>query len=130
MASDDAQTVTVSKMPYSERQLLIVTEDALAKAARREERAAGRQQPDGIDWAKIVEAAARDFIPLPFASVLWELSREAIRAWGRARASGLQVLAIGKTEASNLNFPPGHPRDGVLYIGHPAKPSVYYTTAE
>lgn len=29
-----------------------------------------------------------------------------------------------------LKFPLGHPRNGVLYIGHPAKPDVYYTMAE
>ena len=43
---------------------------------------------------------------------------------------GIDIVQISKSEASTIIFPPGHPRDGVLYIAHSAKPDVYYTTAE
>ncbi len=62
--------------------------------------------------------------------VLIELTREAIKSWSRARDSGVNVLLIGRSEAQALTFPPGHPRDSVLYVGHPTNPTVYYTMAE
>lgn len=40
------------------------------------------------------------------------------------------MLPIGKSDATEIIFPPGHPREGLLYIGHPAIPRVYYCTAD
>jgi len=117
-------------LPYSDRQLIVVTEDALVKATQKEQRKAVKEQPHGIDWKRIAEAAVLDVMPLPFGRLLTEVTREAIRAWGRARDSGVQVLPVGKAVAQEFTFPPGHPRDGVLYIGHPAVRNIYYTMAE
>ncbi|MET3916844.1 hypothetical protein ABID97_003626 [Variovorax sp. OAS795] len=57
------------------------------------------------------------------------LAKEAYDAWVKARDSGLNVMQISNTEASQLSFPPGHPRPGTLYVAHPATSTVYYTTA-
>ena len=50
-------------------------------------------------------------------------------AAARARDSGVDVLTVASTEAASLTFPPGHPRDRVLYVGHPAAPTTYYAAA-
>lgn len=71
-----------------------------------------------------------DVIPVPFTQTIGIVAREAFRAWGKAKDDGLKVLPVGKKAAAAISFPPGHPREGVLYIGHPAKPKVYYTMAE
>jgi hypothetical protein len=54
-------------------------------------------------------------------------------------ASG-QLLALGDHLTSlrfvahegleNVAFPPGHPRNKTLYVGHPLKPRIYYLAAE
>jgi hypothetical protein len=44
--------------------------------------------------------------------------------------NGFYCLPISQSEAQTLDFPPGHPRSKVLYIGHPAVPTLYYTTAQ
>lgn len=42
---------------------------------------------------------------------------------------GITILPVMRSEASALDFPAGHPRDGVVYVGNPALSSVYYTAA-
>lgn len=118
------------ELPYSSRQLIVVTDDVIVEAAKQEERKAVQVRQDGLDWKKITEAIVFDVIPLPLGRTIAEVTREAIKAWGRARDNGLLVLPVGSTTAKLLSFPPGHPRDGVLYIGHPALPNVYYTLAD
>jgi hypothetical protein len=61
--------------------------------------------------------------------LLVEITKEAVQAWSRARARGVRILHVGKTEAQSIHVPPGHPGEGVLSIGHPALANVYDTTA-
>lgn len=114
--------------PYSDRQLVIVADDEIVTAARKAEHEALLDKND-INWQKIGEVALHAFLGgTPY--LIAEVAKEAIKAWSRARAKGINILAVKKSEATKISFPPGHPRDGVLYIGHPAMPNVYYTTAE
>lgn len=121
------EQANVLELPYSDRQLIVVTEDEVARVTRKSGWQS-RQEKNGIDWARIGEIAFRDMFP--FGNILAEITKETIRAWGRAKENGVSILPVGKSEALDLGFPPGHPREGLLYIGHPAIPSVYYTTAE
>jgi len=130
MSENDNYDINILDLPYSERQLIVVTEDAIAEAAKKEERKSIEVSKQGVDWARIAEASLLDVLPIPFSRVITEVSREAIKAWGRARDRGLNVLPVGKSKIQQIAFPPGHPRDGILYIGHPAQSNVYYTIAE
>jgi hypothetical protein len=42
----------------------------------------------------------------------------------------LGILMIGRAEAAVLRFDHGHPLTDVLYVGHPARPDLYYPAAE
>ena len=113
---------------YSDRQLIVVTTDEVVKASREAEKQAA-EQDRGIDWSRIGDLAFK----IMFGGAVYmiaEATREAVKAWSKARENGIQILQIGKTESETIDFPPGHPREGLLYIGHPAIPNVYYTTAE
>jgi len=125
-----SETINFLERPYSDRQLIVVTEDELADAAKKEERKTLAEKQQGIDWKRIAETAILDVIPIPFTRLTAEITREAFLAWGRAKQEGVQVTPVGKKNCSNIKFPIGHPRDGVLYIGHPAVPNVYFTMAE
>jgi hypothetical protein len=46
------------------------------------------------------------------------------------RGKGIDVLAVGRSEAATLVFPPGHPRDGVVYVGDPVSAELYYPGAD
>jgi hypothetical protein len=114
---------------YSDRQLIVVMDDEIVQAARKAEKQLVEQQK-GVNWSRIGEIALSVLIPGGMGELITEMTKEAIKAWGRARESGVKVLAISKSEATKIIFPPGHPRDAVLYIGHPAMSMVYYTTAD
>lgn len=121
----------VASRPYLERQLIVVSKKEIISAAEEEgknEADAGR--PQGIDWAKIGRLALRLASPLGPSSALIDIGVEALRAWNRARESGAPLLLISQEQASGLSFPPGHPREGVVYVGHPALANVYTTMSD
>lgn len=122
--------VTHNDLPtiaYAERQLVVVLPDDIVAAARKAEADAARSDAP-IDWKLLASAVVRTMTG-PLVSTLIDVTADALKAWARARQSGVNVLQIGRTQATALRFPPGHPRDGVLYVGHPAIPAVYYTIA-
>jgi hypothetical protein len=46
------------------------------------------------------------------------------------KSAGLDVLPVPLSRSACLNFPPGHPMIGVLYVAHPAIFGKYYPAAE
>ena len=115
------------RSPLMNNQLIVVAPDEVVKAAEEAE-AAALQPKKGIDFAKIGENALRALYGANLAGVL-VAGAEALIAWSKARQSGLDITQISRTQANSLTFPPGHPRDGVLYVAHPAVNGVYFTVA-
>lgn len=132
--TESAAPVVLAALPYAERQLIVVVADALVAAEREVE---GKAEPGdgGAKWlaiataARAIAPATRSVAVLATGSIVAVLAVEAARAAARARDSGVDVLTVASTEAASLTFPPGHPRDGVLYVGHPAVPTTYYAAA-
>ena len=61
-------------------------------------------------------------------ALLMEAVKHARALW-HAQDRGIPLLLVGKSEARQLDFPPGHPRENVVYVGHPALPASYNTIA-
>ncbi|UTF51815.1 hypothetical protein NLA06_07995 [Desulfomicrobium sp. ZS1] len=119
----------VPNMPYSQRQLVIVQPDQIVNAARVASSNA-QSQSGNIDWMDVTGRIAKTILGInPITNVVMSLGIEALKAWTKARESGLDVLLIGHSEALALQFPPGHPRELTMYVAHPAVPTVYYTAA-
>lgn len=119
----------VLSLPYARRQLVIVLPDQVVAAAREAEANAPPQSGD-IDWAEVAGRIAKMLFGMKTIYGMGiELAMEALKAWAKARENGLDVLQIGHSEASALQFPPGHPREQTMYVAHPAVPTVYYTAA-
>jgi hypothetical protein len=128
--SDD-ESKDFLELPYSSRQLIVITEDALVEASERAERKASQKQELALDWLGVVKSVVMPVFPGGSLAIsLSEMAIEAYRGWGRAKASGLPVLSVKRTAASGVIFPIGHPRDGVVYVGHPTTPRVYYPMAD
>ncbi len=104
----------------------MVADDDFVKASRSAEKQEGATI-NGINWAKIGEVAIKTVMG-GTGVLITEVTREAYKAWSRARESGVQIIQVGKKESKVITFPLGHPRAGLLYIGHPAVPNTYYTT--
>jgi hypothetical protein len=120
---DSSSSANLVALPYYRRQLIAVADDAIAKQLAA---AAENPNPKQDVWSGILKVAALGV----GGSVAAALTEIAIKAVRDLKERGINVLTIGNSEASTLTFPPGHPRSNVLYIGHPAKPHVYYTAAQ
>lgn len=119
----------VTDLPYSRRQLVIVQPDQIVAAAREAE-ANAMSQSGETDWVEVAGRIAKMLFGMKsIYGMALEVATEALKAWAKARSSGLDVLQISHSEASRLHFPPGHPREQTMYVAHPATPTVYYTAA-
>lgn len=111
------------QVPTSQRQLVVVQPDEVLSAKK--------TASDSTTLETVLSAALS--VGGYFRWGIWGaaaiVAKDAYLAWEHARDSGLNVMAISYSEASQLNFPPGHPCLGTLYALHPAKPSLYYTSA-
>ena len=98
------------EMPYAKRKLIIVVDDSVVGAEK--------------DWTAVVKESLEmywRYMTIPG----W--IEAAIKA---ARDQGINVLSVPRSESTVLQFPLGHPQDGVLYVGHPAVREIYYPTAQ
>jgi hypothetical protein len=115
-------------MPYEQRQLIVIVDDAVAEADRLA-RVEAAEEDGELDWAELAKGtleAAVKTLATPGSVVLLE----AVKALYKLRDNGLDALAVGRSDASSLSLPLGHPRNRVLYAGHPGEPAVYYPAAQ
>ena len=104
---------------------MTVVPDVVARVARTEKT---KQEHAGDINYLILAGLIVNGIVIPF--VGGTAVAAAIYAWAKARDNGLKVVLLSQSEASHLKLPPGHPREGVIYVGHPADPKVYYALAD
>ena len=115
------------ELPYSERQIIVVVDDPVVKADRDATASVG-SEVGTVDW---IEVATKTLLfAYGVTSVTPSVIGELIKAVNRFRDAGNKVRFVSRRDSTALVFPLGHPRDGVLYVGHPAVPQIYYTTAE
>lgn len=93
-------------VPYPDRRLLVVAGEEVVLAQRRAEAGPGPAALPAKPYSELLQSYAK------------------------AREHGLRVMLITRAEAATLAFPVGHPRDGILYVGHPADPRSYVPMAE
>lgn len=118
------------EMPYGERQLIIVVDDHVVEEERNAKASIEGDESE-IDWIEVGKRTIQlAKLASPTTVLIIEGVTEVIKAVNRLRNAGMTVLSVSKSESKTLCLPPGHPRDGVLYVGHPAVPHIYYTTAQ
>lgn len=146
----DMGEVPYVDLPYAQRQFVVVVPDAVVEAERRELHEAQRREafeaehrPSSQNSPAVrkrfslarIATSASEFVGSTSdllstrARHLAEHVRQRREPLYRLRAKGVPVLKLARSEAVNLTFPIGHPRDRVLYAGNPAVPNMYYTTA-
>jgi len=59
-----------------------------------------------------------------------ELGIQAFKAWRKQSHNAAPVRKISNQQAEKLLFPPGHPRPGTVYVGHPFVSTVYFPMAD
>lgn len=115
--------------PYAERQMIVMIDDELIESGKYQSRS-----PTSVGEGKSKQLAVYTSIGLalmPFPlNVLAPAVVTLVQSLGKLREEGVEVLSVVRSEFAKLVVPPGHPRDGILYIGHPALPEVYYPAAQ
>lgn len=129
-AQSTRQKKPLLSLPYSERQKIVIASDNIIKAENMAIRGAGGETK-GINWKYVAENTIK--LITPFYSdldAMTNLAVEALKAWNRFREKGFDVVTVSHTEAEELNFPVGHPRNGIIYVGHPDVAEIYYTASD
>lgn len=109
--------------PYTDRRLILFIDDEVVEAHERAEKAVAESRKYIFGADSYLEY----FKPrLQYLSID-DLSRilAIVRSYFLAKRDGLDIKIVGKSLISNFQLPPGHPRDNVVYIGHPAVPQWY-----
>lgn len=114
----------LSAVPYVERQFIVVLPDEAIAAIKDSE----QKKLDQAQGNKALRQALEQVSVFTIFAAVWAIV-DTVNAINKMRQSGLNVAKVGQTDASRLKFPPGHPRNGFMYVGHPAMPDVYYTVA-
>ena len=98
MSTASQESPSFLALPYSERQKIVVVDDAVAKSVRRSER--DEQEKGRATGGRTVgEWALRSLVPGLFYVDLF-------RALGRLNEEGVPVLNVGRSESSLYNRPP------------------------
>lgn len=117
----------IQALTYSERQFVVVMPDEIVNKQRD---SIAKDASGSIDWKNIAMTVAFGaFRTSPLVTLVSVAVKEGYAAWERSRDNGIKTLPIKRSEAEELIFPPGHPRDGVLYACHPADTNTYFTVA-
>jgi len=108
--------------------LVVVVPDKTAEAMR-EAQLAHEAPEDG--FAGKIAKTVFSFYGEPFAITLGKQALILIRTIMDALDNGADLTTLSHSESKSLNlrFPPGHPRENVVYAQHPANPLVYYTAS-
>jgi hypothetical protein len=133
MSGFKAQTAEkLTQRPFAERQLLVVSTDAMLTAAERIEADKSTKKTQSHDWGGMALGALSAFggWQASVGKILGIASIEAYKALMKAWDKGLPIQTISFEEAAQLDFPPGHPRIDTVYACHPANPAMYYPLAD
>ena len=148
LPAEPGGVVDIPKLPYAERQTVVVVPAHEAMQARRALRSVAEGDPEGVNalvrndrgaeaeaWVGLALAAAVSVGALapPTARLLEDLvpkaAKQVAAAFKAWRTSGVSVLVISTDEQHLLRWPKGDPVRNQIYAGSPADPRTYYPLA-
>ncbi|MGE0699916.1 MAG: hypothetical protein AB7O57_12545 [Hyphomicrobiaceae bacterium] len=118
--------------PYDDRRLIVVLDDELIGAIRnsQKESTQPRKATRSIEVSFDMGFGAEISVDVgKLVSVTAEAAKLMLGSVSKVVRSGGDILPIEKSLASTLVFPPGHPRAGTVYVGHPVISARYLTFA-
>ena len=115
-------------LPYDQRQSIVVVPNQVV-AIESSALQGLRRKADAADRTEAVMAALGEFSLAGSQSL--HAVEGAVRGVMRARAAGFDVVMVAASDAADqVSWAPGHPFEGVVYVGHPGVPGLYYSVAE
>jgi hypothetical protein len=115
---------------YHERQLIVVVDDGLEKETSGAA-AVAPSTPQDV-WKRLFGSKAWKYTKIALPSLgVYEFAYEKLHAAltkskKQLESQGIKPLLVARSEAAHLAFPVGHPRNAMIYAGHPLTPKVYF----
>src|SRR5215469_4511058 len=115
--------------PYSNRQLVLFVDDVAVAASQK----VTRTKTSSSDLAENIKEAVKKITmadALPFKPVALALAETLLSFWEAQKEGVENFKLVEKSKISLFQLPPGHPRDCIVYAGHPGIPTVYVPLAD
>jgi hypothetical protein len=118
-------------MPYNQRRIIVVRDDAPAVGRSDRPRAPGvRAITSFVRSDRPMTPTVRAIASCVPYGRLALLAADLVKARREMRQGGENLIPVSSIDAAELHFPVGHPRGKVAYIGHPVDPPVYVPVAD
>ncbi|MCE5287421.1 MAG: hypothetical protein LLG02_16465 [Pelosinus sp.] len=114
--------------PYSDRRLIMFVDDEVIEAHEKAEAAAIESRKITITTEEYLEYFKSQFNRIYIDDLVRMLQQA--RVYFAAKRDGVLIRLVEKSLIGQFQLLPGHPRDNVLYVGHPAIPKYYIPLAE
>jgi len=120
---DHGDELGIATLDYSDRQRIVVLPDEVLEA--------DADQPTEAERPSLSLHDLRRRLPTGFGShVPTTVPSQSLRAVEELGRRGIQILPVARSEASELDWPAGHPLPGLVYVGDPACPRSYYQLSD
>lgn len=119
---------TIIDKPYSDRQLVIFVNDEIVTAHEKAEALIIEDRKFSIGPENYLEYFKSQLKKTD----IDELARivGVMRSFFLIKREGVNIRLVEKSQLPSLQIWPGHPRDNVVYVGHPALPRMYVPFAD
>lgn len=114
--------------PYSDRRLILFVDDEVIGAYEKAEDAVAESRQFTLSAEAYLEYFKVRLKHLYVDDQIRLLGL--VRVCFLAKRAGVDIKLVEKSKTSLLLLPPGHPRDGVVYAGHPALSKYYLPITE
>ncbi len=122
-------------LPYADRRLIVF--DPSCQEAKENHMPSMAPAPRSPSLTKAAMEHATDLLLITSPMLL--IAKKSIEWGAKAWTAGTSpvpgsgsttmIVTIGRNERDALKFPPGHPNERVVYVGHPLDPPVYWPLA-
>lgn len=118
--------------PYIDRQLIIFVDDDAIAAVKKAGTSEYGEPAQGKDGNRFVKFAKDVLIASVLPSmVVTTAIIDLMQSYKEVKKEGVEnLLPVAKSQIASFQLPPGHPRDRIVYVGHPAMPSIYVPLAD
>ncbi|MGD9818165.1 MAG: hypothetical protein AB7V04_05620 [Desulfomonilaceae bacterium] len=116
--------------PYIDRQQVIFVDDVVFDAENKVSQQEIAQGDSSDGWSTLVLNTVYNLMRPTATDLIVEGVKYIIKTYQDARNKGLNIRMVPKKWISSFNLPPGHPRDAVLYVAHPAVKEIYVPAAD
>lgn len=121
--------ISILSKPYTERQFIVIVDDKVVEAEdKANQKAIITTESKGVKWTKSVIKTLYSIVPATY--LLVDAIETGLKAVSKLRSKGIDVTLVSRSNAKKLIFPPGHPQEKTLYVGHPSNPPVYFPFSE